>query len=441
MKRAILLSTSSIWAAIAAAAALATIALVVVASGSSALAASSVVNGNFETGDLSGWSVDNANGGYASAEPTYDCTPGWYWWCAQEGSYFASLTPGYPSEYTTISQPFEASKGDRVSGWALFWGDPYYAANGANGQVVIRSDSGTTVATPFEQSTSGESWHPPWTYWEHIFKEDTGAGKFQIEARVQNAGSSDCTWCSVMALDDVKTSTFGSDTTKPSTSATRSVEPNAAGWNKEDVTVKLKATDNEGGWGVKEITYRINEGEPTTKQGDSVPVAVTDEGENTLAYYATDKAGNVEDEQSLKFKIDKTAPTVKSTSPADRATNVPLSAKISATFLESGAGIDPNSLTKDAFTVEQVTRSGYVRVPGDISFDEASKTVTFTPSSPLAKATTYEARLWGDGARVWGSLYNYPAAVEDKADNKMYHPEIMFPHHSWRFSTGGKVYW
>jgi hypothetical protein len=36
------------------AAALATIALVVVASGNSALAASSLVNGNFETGDLTG---------------------------------------------------------------------------------------------------------------------------------------------------------------------------------------------------------------------------------------------------------------------------------------------------------------------------------------------------------------------------------------------------
>jgi hypothetical protein len=48
---------STILAAIAAV--LATIALVVVASGNnSALAASSLVNGSFETGDLTGWSVD-----------------------------------------------------------------------------------------------------------------------------------------------------------------------------------------------------------------------------------------------------------------------------------------------------------------------------------------------------------------------------------------------
>jgi len=51
MKRAILLTTSSL-AAIAAA--LATIALILVASGNPAVAASSLVNGNFETGDLTG---------------------------------------------------------------------------------------------------------------------------------------------------------------------------------------------------------------------------------------------------------------------------------------------------------------------------------------------------------------------------------------------------
>src|SRR5215207_347962 len=66
------------------AAALATIVLVLAASANnSALAATSLVNGNFETGDLTGWSVDTtAVGGYASAVASYDysyqvpCNPG-----------------------------------------------------------------------------------------------------------------------------------------------------------------------------------------------------------------------------------------------------------------------------------------------------------------------------------------------------------------------------
>ena len=58
---------------LAVAAALATIALIVVSSGKPAVAASPLVNGNFETGDLAGWSVDTpASGGNASAVTSYD---------------------------------------------------------------------------------------------------------------------------------------------------------------------------------------------------------------------------------------------------------------------------------------------------------------------------------------------------------------------------------
>jgi hypothetical protein len=79
---------------------LATMTLVVVASGSLALAASSLNNGNFESGDLSGWSVDaTTTGGNASAVTSFE-----YWinpYCENcspeiisphEGSHFALLT-------------------------------------------------------------------------------------------------------------------------------------------------------------------------------------------------------------------------------------------------------------------------------------------------------------------------------------------------------------
>ena len=198
MKRPIPLTTSSILAAIVAA--LATMTLVLVASSNSAVAASSLNNGNFETGDITGWRVDTtASGGTAGA------ATGRYWcsnysecwmngyWLAQEGTYFAQLTPGNLSEYTKISQPFTASKGDKISGWAIWqpenYGDESYASKG---EVVITSDSGQTVATPFQGSYCCSNWPgpvpPSWTYWEHTFMEDTGAGKFKIEARVQNAG-------------------------------------------------------------------------------------------------------------------------------------------------------------------------------------------------------------------------------------------------------------
>jgi dipeptidyl aminopeptidase/acylaminoacyl peptidase len=87
------------------------------------------------------------------------------------------------------------------------------------------------------------------------------------------------------------------DTIKPSTSTIRSVEPNAAGWNKENVTVTLKATDNQNGSGVQKITYSASGAQniaQTDVPGDSVEVAFDQQGTTTLTYYATDKAGNVE---------------------------------------------------------------------------------------------------------------------------------------------------
>jgi len=430
---------STILAAIAAA--LATIALVLAASGNSAVAASSLVNGNFETGNLTGWTVDTtASGGTASAVASYDyCSAESSLECGviatmtpQEGSYFALLFPGTVSEDTMISQPFDASNGDKVGGWAFFrTGD--YLPYDDKAQVVIKSASGTTVATPFEQSVSsvGQDGNSGWKNWEYTFSGLTGTGQFRIEARIHNTGDSGGT--SAIGLDGVKTHTLGSDTTKPSTSATRSVEPNAAGWNKANVTVRLNATD-EGGSGVDKITYSASGAQTiaqTDVSGSSVEVALDQDGTTTLTYYATDKDGNVEDKKSLTVKIDKAAPTVKKTSPANGATRVSTSAKISATFLEEGSGIDPNTLTTDTFKVVQVTMDrvkGYVFVPvkGTISYDEASKTVTFTPSSHLLAKATYSATIVG---------YGEPPRVEDKADNVL---REGFSY-AWSFSTGGTL--
>ena len=219
---------------------LATMTLVVVASGSLAVAASALNNGSFETGDLSGWSVDaTPSGGNASAVTSFEywvnpaclnCGPEFI--PPREGSSFALLTSaGQPPQVTSISQPFEASNGDKVSGWVFFrtYTDYYDLSNGAGddkAQVVITNDSGTTVATPFEDRVSWGYWrltYPGWSYWEHTFSGLTGTGQFRIEARLQTPGPNCWMYdaledgCSVMGLDDVKTSIAGPDTTPPET--------------------------------------------------------------------------------------------------------------------------------------------------------------------------------------------------------------------------------
>src|SRR5215207_494514 len=376
---------STILAAIAAV--LATIALVLAASGNPAVAASSVVNGNFETGDLTGWSVDTtASGGDASAVTSYDYCPAqlecWtiYTMSPQEGSYFALLTPGTVSEDTRISQPFEASNGDKVSGWAFFQTGDYPPYDDL-GKVVITSDSGTTVATPFEQSVSsvGDYKNSGWKYWEYTFSGLTGTGSFQIEARIHNTGDSSGT--SVLGLDDVKTSKADPDTTKPSTSATRSVEPNAAGWNKANVTVRLNATDNQGGSGVQKITYSASGAQTiaqTDATGDSVEVVLGQEGTTTLTYYATDKAENVEDKKTLTIKIDKSTPTgsVTINDGASRTRSRSVTLSLSATDPSPGSGMSQMRISNTQSGLSSATWEAYSTTKAwTLSSGQGTKTV------------------------------------------------------------------
>jgi hypothetical protein len=401
---------STILAAIAAT--LATITLVLASSGNSALAASSLVNGNFETGDLSGWTVDTAaSGGAASAVTSYeDCSAPYECWYSrsyapQEGSYFALLAPGKPSEATRISQPFTASNGDKVSGWAFFqtqykepWGaEPRYDAVG---RVVLTDDSGKTVATLFEKrySSGWTGWETRWTHWEHTFTGLTGTGTFQIEAQVQNTGerASECwgnlNYCdSVLGLDDVKTSTSTNDpdTTKPSTSATRSVEPNAAGWNKANVTVRLNATDNQGGSGVEKIIYSASGAQTiaqTDATGDSVEVALDQEGTTTLTYYATDKAANVEDKKTLTVRIDKSAPTgsVTINDGASRTRSRSVTLTLSATDPSPGSGVSQMRISNTESGLSSATWEAY------------STTKAWSLSSGQGTKTVYVQ--YGDGA-------------------------------------------
>jgi probable HAF family extracellular repeat protein len=105
------------------------------------------------------------------------------------------------------------------------------------------------------------------------------------------------------------------DASAPNTTRTVSPGPDVAGWNNEDVTVTLDATD-EGGSNVKEVTYRIN-GDVNTVHGDRATFDITTEGENTITYSATDHAGNTEVPKTLVVRIDKSAPEFSCDQPDD----------------------------------------------------------------------------------------------------------------------------
>jgi len=98
------------------------------------------------------------------------------------------------------------------------------------------------------------------------------------------------------------------DRTAPvTTAAVDPTGPGAGGWYAGPVTVTLTAADEENGSGVGKTEYRLDGEGWTVYTG---PVAVAGDGDHTVAYRSTDKAGNVEADKSVTAKIDGTKPTL-----------------------------------------------------------------------------------------------------------------------------------
>jgi len=103
------------------------------------------------------------------------------------------------------------------------------------------------------------------------------------------------------------------DIIPPVTTAQLSPAPNATGWNNSDTQVTLSAVDNNGGLGVKNITYSASGAQSiptTTVSGNSAIFSITAEGQTTITFFAADNANNVETAKNVTLNIDKTKPNV-----------------------------------------------------------------------------------------------------------------------------------
>jgi hypothetical protein len=110
------------------------------------------------------------------------------------------------------------------------------------------------------------------------------------------------------------TVTYNDDTTAPTSSAlTTPTSPNGNnGWFKQDVTVNLSASDNNGGSGVKSISYSATGAQTmaaTTVNTSTTSFTITTEGVTTISYFATDNATNAETAHTLTIQLDKTGPS------------------------------------------------------------------------------------------------------------------------------------
>lgn len=180
---------------------------------------------------------------------------------------------------------------------------------------------------------------------------------------------------------------------------------------------------------VNNISYTLTE----TVSGVPVPGTVGYSGVNAIFYplnslaYATnytvrikggisgvkDLAGNaMVSDFVIRWNTgaipDTVAPTVTMVNPADLATNVPVTTSVSATFSEA---MDALTMNTANFQVAGVT--------GLVTFDTASKTVTFKPSANLADNTTYTATV--------------STGVKDIAGNPLVTNKV------WRFTTAAPI--
>ena len=149
--------------------------------GMTGTASATLINGGFETGDLSGWSSYVPSGGIANV---YSNLNGY---SPQEGSYFAGLKTDGAGSYTHIWQDIDLDTGGKVSGKAAFdWGD--YCGFWDNAWVKIYSGT-SLVATPWYENGVGQVdyWNGPWTDWSFTA---SSASTYTVKFGVANASDS-----------------------------------------------------------------------------------------------------------------------------------------------------------------------------------------------------------------------------------------------------------
>jgi len=158
--------------------------------------------------------------------------------------------------------------------------------------------------------------------WGMFLVQDLAEGSTTLRARaISGAGVPAPDWAVITRILKV-------DKTPPSTSATASATSSA--WQRDAVTVRLKATDQldlsgmdpapigepiEGGG---YLAYALDGGATHRARGDDAEVGIDVDGHHSLRYRAYDAAGNPSAEKTIDVKVDETAPSAAFVpSPAD----------------------------------------------------------------------------------------------------------------------------
>ena len=206
------------------------------------------------------------------------------------------------------------------------------------------------------------------TYYTLDGTQHTYSGPFQVNT----AGSHTITYWSVDKAGNTEgahTGYVNIDLAAPTTTATT----NPTGWTNGSVQVTLAASDT-GGSGVDTTSYKIGNGDPQTYSG---PFTVSNA--TPIAYWSTDKAGNVESQKSLTPMIDTVAPVTTATTNPSGWTDGDVTVTLSATD-DGGSGLD---------TTYYQVGSGSVKTYGDPFTVSSAAQVTYWSTDNAGNEETH----------------------------------------------------
>jgi PKD repeat protein len=165
-------------------------------------------------------------------------------------------------------------------------------------EVYLRltaNGSGTYIA---EGSTDGETWQAISTPITGLGDPKTIKVGLKISNGQDNAHHADFDYFRVDCSDKIAPIT---------TAKLDPAQPDGKlGWYSKSPEVTLTADDGVGD-GVDKITYTVDGGAEQAYNPEA-PITTTGDGEHTVAFFATDKAGNVEPVKSTAFRVDSAAP-------------------------------------------------------------------------------------------------------------------------------------
>jgi hypothetical protein len=143
---------------------------------------------------------------------------------------------------------------------------------------------------------------------------NSGLGPVPADSTISGEGNAQTASASVSDLAGNSTNATSSPAVKIDKTAPATTVTAPPAWNKTSLNLTLVPSD--GLSGLASTSYILDGG--ATQGGTAV--AVSAEGNHTLQYWSTDKAGNVESTHSVTFGIDRTSPTIGHTqSPAGNA--------------------------------------------------------------------------------------------------------------------------